>query len=85
MIINIKDVVTLNDGNEYVVVSKTIYDNKTYYYLVDINDNTNLMFCKEDSDPSKKELIEVEDKELVKTLLPLFVNELGDIEDYLNN
>ena len=69
MIINIKDTITLDDNNEYVVVSKAIYDNKNYYYLLDKNNNDNFKFCYEDND----ELVEIDDKELTTKLLPLFV------------
>ena len=33
----IKDVLTLEDNNKYVVASKINYEGKEYYYLVDIN------------------------------------------------
>ena len=69
MIINIKDTLTLDDNNEYVVISKTNYENKNYYYLLDKNNKENFKFCYEDND----ELVEVDDKELATKLLPLFV------------
>lgn len=69
MTINIKDTLTLNDNNEYIVVSKVNYDNKTYYYLLDKNDIVNMKFCYEDNG----ELVELEDKELSTKLLPLFL------------
>ncbi len=58
MIINIKDLLTLDDNNEYVVISKINYDNKNYYYLLDKNNNDNFKFCYEDND----ELVEIDDK-----------------------
>lgn len=72
MIIDIKDVLTLDDKNDYVVISKTIYENKTYYYLVDNNNNSNLKFCYEENDS----LVELEDKELTTKLLPLFLKNI---------
>lgn len=68
MIINIKDTLTLDDNNEYVVVSKINYDSKNYYYLLDKNNNGNSKFCYEDND----ELVEINNKELTIKLLPLF-------------
>lgn len=68
MTINIKDILTLDDDNEYVVVSKVNYENKNYCYLID-KKNLNVKFCYED----KEELVEIEDKELVTKLLPMFV------------
>lgn len=78
MIINIKDTLTLDDNNEYVVVSKVNADDKNYFYLIDKNDNSNVKFCYQDND----ELVELNDKELVTRLLPLFVeNAKGELED----
>lgn len=78
MIINIKDTLTLDDNNEYVVVSKVNVDDKNYFYLIDKNDNSNVKFCYQDND----ELVELNDKELVTRLLPLFVeNSKGELED----
>ena len=69
MTINIKDTLTLDDNNEYVVVSKINYENKNYYYLLDKNNEENVKFCYEDNE----ELVEIDDKELITKLLPLFV------------
>ena len=69
MIINIKDVLTLNDNNQYVVISKINYDNKNHYYLLDKNNYQNVKFCFEDNE----ELVEIDDKELTTRLLPLFI------------
>lgn len=68
MTINIKDTLTLDDNNEYIIVSKINYDNKCYYYLLDKNNN-DVKFCYEDGE----ELVEIEDKELTTILLPLFL------------
>ena len=77
MIINIKDTLTLDDNNEYVVVSKINSYDKNYFYLIDKNDNSNVKFCYQDND----ELVELNDKELVTRLLPLFVeNAKGELE-----
>ena len=78
MIINIKDFLSLDDNNEYVVVSKINVDDMNYFYLIDKNDNSNVKFCYQDND----ELVELNDKELVTRLLPLFVeNAKGELED----
>ena len=69
MTINIKDTLTLDDNNEYVVISKINYENKNYYYLLDKNNEENIKFCYEDNE----ELVEIEDKKLTTKLLPLFV------------
>ena len=43
--IELTNLVTLDDDNEYVVAAKTSYDNFNYYFFVDINDNKTLSFC----------------------------------------
>ena len=75
MNIEIKDVITLSDNNEYGVVSKTIYNDKVYYYLVDINNNSNIKFLFE----SENKLIELEDKKIIQTIIPKLLNEIKDI------
>lgn len=66
---NIKDTVVLDDNNEYVIISKVTYEGKEYYYLVDINNHENIIFCYKDKD----ELIEIENKDTTEKLLPLFL------------
>ncbi len=73
MNIEIKDVVTLSDDVRYVVVSKINYKNNAYYYLTEIENLANIKFLVENKD--KNSLIEVEDKELIQKLLPLFIKE----------
>lgn len=72
--INIKDSLTLDDDNEYVVVSKVNYETKEYYYILDKYNSSNYKFCYLDNE----ELVEVEDENLIKTLLPLLVNSVKD-------
>ena len=71
MDIDIKDIITLSDDNEYVVASKINYQDSIYYYLIDKDNNKNLKFCVEKLE--NQSLIEVEDKNLIQKLLPLFL------------
>ncbi len=73
MNIDIKDVVTLSDNIRYVVASKTNYENNIYYYLTEIENLSNIKFLVENKE--RNSLVEVENKELIQKLLPLFVNE----------
>lgn len=73
MNIDIKDTLILSDYNEYVVVSKVEYEDKYYYYLVDINNNENLKFCYQNGD----ELVELNDEKLTTRLLPLFFKQIN--------
>lgn len=72
---DIKDVVTLDDNNKYVIASKINYESKNYYYLVDIKNPVNLMFCYE----VNGELVEIDDKSLITKLLPLFIDASKDL------
>lgn len=73
MNIEIKDVVTLSDNIRYAVVSKVNYENNIYYYLTEIENIANIKFLVENKE--RNSLVEVEDKELIQKLLPLFVKE----------
>lgn len=73
--INIKDILVLDDENEYVVVSKANYNDKIYYYIINNNDNSDFKFCYQEND----ELVEMEDDKLIKELIPLFFNSVKDV------
>ena len=62
---NISDIVTLSDKKEYLVVSKAIDNNLSYYCLVDINDNKNIKYCYRDQD----EVVLLKKEELSETVL----------------
>ena len=72
MDIGIKDTVILSDDNEYVIASKTKYQDNMYYYLIDKNNNENLKFCIEKTENNS--LLEVKDANLIQKLLPLFLD-----------
>ncbi len=75
MNINIRDVLTLSDDNKYAVISKAQYENREYFYLIDINNNENMKFCYIEGD----ELIENNDKELNTKLISLFYNNVNQL------
>ena len=77
MDIGIKDIIELSDDKSYVVISKTIYENKTYYYLIDKDNNENFKFLVENS--KNNSLIELEDKNLIQQLLPLFLKSASKV------
>ena len=70
MNIDIQDVITLDDRHEYVVISKTSDQGKTYYLLVDTR-HSKTMLCYEDQD----ELVESKDKDFNTKLLPYLLKE----------
>ena len=55
----IKDVIKLDDENEYLIVSKVAYENKIYYFLADVKNNGNVKFCYQGDEPDS--LIELDD------------------------
>ena len=69
MEINIKDVITLEDDKDYVVVSKITKNNKVFYYLIDKDNTDNLMICYENDNT----LTEINDEDIIKELLPEFI------------
>ena len=77
--IDIKDVITLSDDNKYVVCSKTNYNNNNYLYLIDIIDNSNVKFGLEKIQGERISIIEIDNEELISTLLPLLYNNAKNI------
>ena len=75
--IKIKDFLTLNDNNEYMVVSKANYKDKKYYFLIDTKNLGNIKFCYEDGEY----LAELNDKDIATELLPLFYNSSKEVLD----
>ena len=64
-------ILTLEDDNEYAVVDK--YDNNgiTYVYLVDLNNNSNVIYGKVEND----EIVEISDAdELEKVIQQVNIN-----------
>ena len=47
---NIGTVLYLSDNCSYAVISNIIYEEKEYLYLVDINDNSNMIFALKNND-----------------------------------
>lgn len=78
MNIDIRDIITLDDNKEYVVISIANYQNKIYYYLIDQSNAANVKFCLENS--KKNSLIEIKDSHLIQALLPLFAN---NVKNYI--
>lgn len=65
------DILTLSDNVKYLVVSKVMYEDFEYLYLVDIIDNFNMKFVKYENN----ELLKIENKNL-NYIMKLFMNDL---------
>ena len=63
----IGDVLTLVDDNEYTVIDKFENDNRIYVYLVDINNNNNMIYGKLEND----EIVELEDVNELKKIISI--------------
>ena len=68
----ITDILTLSDNNEYIIASKANYDYKIYLCLVDINNNKNVKFCYLDND----EVVIVKKEDLSNVLVLKLLNEM---------
>ena len=62
---DITDILTLSDNNDYMIVSKANHDYKIYLCLVDIKNNKNIKFCYLDND----EVVLVKKENLSQSLL----------------
>lgn len=58
-------VLTLDDDNEYVVIDNIYLEEQEYLYLIDINNNSNFMFCL----LNENKLTKITDLNLIKRLL----------------
>lgn len=91
MNIDIKDVITLDDDNEYVVVSKVNYKDETYFYIVDTNfsegnnEEGNVGFKILRLNKENQKLVEFNDENLVRELIPLFFKETASFIETENN
>ena len=85
MNIEIKDIIKLADNQSYVICSKTDYQGSIYFYLIDIENNENIKFVQEKQKDNKTVVIEVEDKDLLQNLLPLFYENAKHIIEELPN
>ncbi len=72
---DIGTIIDLDDNNSYTVISSVKYNNKEYLYLIDLNENSNMMFVEKLGD----ELIPIKDNKLVKDLISLMNDEINNI------
>ena len=70
----ITDILTLSDGNEYLIASKAKYEYKIYLCLVDINNNKNIKFCYLDND----EVVIVKKEKLSDVLVLKLLRNMSD-------
>lgn len=64
MKLEVKDIVTLDDNNEYVISNIETIDNKEYFILIDIKNLSNIKYMCLDNNS----FLEIEDEELIKKI-----------------
>ncbi|MDD2445869.1 MAG: hypothetical protein PHX09_03570 [Clostridia bacterium] len=64
-----KDVITLNNNGQYLVISTAVFEKENYVYIVNTKDNEKFKIAK----IQKNKLTEIpNDQELIKKLIVLF-------------
>lgn len=86
--INANNIILLDDGKEYIVASKIVYNSSNYIYFLEVNNPKNYKFAEIEEDDIS--IIEPYEKKLLNELIPLFgldakktINEL--LEKFKNN
>lgn len=77
MNIDIKDIITLDGKEKYIVASKANYKNKKYYLLVNQNNMHDVKFCYEKGENNA--LLESDDINTNQALIPLFLKASSEI------
>ena len=62
-----ESILTLADNNKYTVVDQFNYKGKNYIYLIDINNNKNIIFGKLEND----EIIELSDPDEIEQVIQM--------------
>lgn len=70
----IKDVVTLGDDKQYIVMSTAEFENKRYLFLINLENEKDFKICEEDNE----ELYEIDDKDLISKVVPILHKKLVD-------
>ena len=78
MNLEIKDIITLEDDKEYLITSIATYENDDYFYLVDINEHSNVKFCKLLVNNDADFLLEIEDDNLLAQIIPILLSTIQD-------
>lgn len=71
MNIDIYDQITLSNNEVYLVVGKTNYLNKVYYFLVNMKNTKDIKYCEENM--KNHSVVEINNSQLKQELLPLFL------------
>ena len=72
MSLNKNDIVKLSDNNSYLVISKVLYNDVYYFYIVDILDNSNFKIFSIKND----NIIEIKDSKILDKIIKLMIFDL---------
>ena len=75
---DIKDIIELNNGKQYIITSKAKYLNDEYLYIAEISEENNIEFCRIINENNQINLAIVKDDDLIKELIPLFTDNLNN-------
>lgn len=79
--LNVDKVITLGNGEKYLVLDKVLYNDIEYYYIAKVNstetdiENNFKLVTVEESD-NEKIIVEVTGEDKLKEILPKFDNEI---------
>ena len=68
------DLLTLDDHEEYIVVSTVIYEEKPYVYLITNDSNSDTMICL--FNEQTQELETVTEEDVLKKIIPLLQKDI---------
>ena len=66
---------TLSNNKNYLVMSKVLYNNINYLYLISFEDTKDIKICSLDNN----KLLVIDDKELIEKLMILFTKDVKDL------
>ena len=66
---------TLSNNKNYLVMSKVLYNNIDYLYLISFEDTKDIKICSLDNN----KLLVIDDKELIEKLKILFTKDVKDL------
>lgn len=61
-------IITLEDGNEYYIISTAMYNNEKYAYLMNMKEDNDYIYVKEINSPEGLQIKLVTDEELIKKI-----------------
>ena len=77
------ELVTLKNGKQYFVLEDLLYEYDTYDLILNVEDESDIKIVLQEFKNGKLVLTDVEDKNLLKTLSPLFETKIRDKQNNL--